>query len=489
MANLINMASPGQVFRFKVEIEKTEEATEEIEYEKQAGLTRTLISAMAGDNFYKVMAWVGGREYVPVMNCMIKNEPKKFRKLVNADMVTFTKQSFVYQWIMAAIEPDVKKKFYYYLDTKERLEKMERISRMCKNEKWACPLDLRDFHVQFGTVQHQRFIDCLKRRSVSIQDRRIRREIEHMLHELRTELTYGKAEFTCMLPGEHNNFTDVIRSEKIKKLIQQSKITYEEKFIEETDQTKNKFVFEISNGILSGWKLTSLMGSTYNLTLTTFLSSMGYRVFGLFPSDTIVQGDDTHFKTRYLCHALFHFAAMNSIGKDAHPKKQFISSRYTEFLKTVYDMRHCSNNYSPGRMISSLCYEKSNRPVKTERVGWFKDIVDCWNLFLIRIPDVARRSFIINKGYPLMSLRTRFKLQALPQEDLRQLMCNPPRLGKYLLGPISPQTKIIQADGSFKKDRGWMRAIVAQFNGVYKMRKIEGEKWRGVQSMTESILE
>ena len=129
------MASPGQVFKFKVDIEKTAEAVEEVEYEKNVGLTRTLISAMAGDNFYKVFAWVGGKEYTPIMNCMIKNEPKKFRKLVNADMVTFTKQSFVYHWIMASMESDVKKKFYYYLDTKERLEKMERISRMCKNEK------------------------------------------------------------------------------------------------------------------------------------------------------------------------------------------------------------------------------------------------------------------------------------------------------------------------------------------------------------------
>lgn len=482
------MASPGQVFKFKVDIEKTAEAVEEVEYEKNVGLTRTLISAMAGDNFYKVFAWVGGKEYTPIMNCMIKNEPKKFRKLVNADMVTFTKQSFVYHWIMASMEPDVKKKFYYYLDTKERLEKMERISRMCKNEKWACPLDLRDFHVQFGTVQHQRFIDCLARRSKSIQDRKIRREIEHLLAELRSELTYGTAEFTCILPGKENDFRSVVSKDRISKLIKLNKISYKDQYIEETQQTKSKFEFKISNGILSGWKLTSLMGSTYNLTLTTFLSSMGFRVFGLYPSDTIVQGDDTHFKTRYLCHALYHFAGMNSIGKDAHPKKQFISSRYTEFLKTVYDMRHNTNNYSPGRMISSLCYEKSNRPVKTERVGWFKDLVDCWNLFLIRIPDVGRQNFIINKGYPLMSIRTRFKLQGLPQDDLRQLMCNPPRLGKYLLGPITPHFKMVQADGMFRKDRPWMRATVAQFEAVYKMRKVDDEKWRGVQTMTEGIL-
>lgn len=486
------MASAGQVFKYKVEIEK--KAGElEVEYEKKVGLTRTLISAMACQPFFCVMAWVGGDDYEPVMNCMIKNEPKKFRKLVNADMVTFTKQSYIYGWLMSSIAPDVKKKFYYYLDTKERLERMERISRMCKNEKWACPLDLRDFHVQFGAKQHERLIDALMRRTKSVKDPNIRKEIEHLLTELRKELTFGTAEFTCLLPGRDNNFDTVFAQQRLndpffREAVGLKKINYESEYLSDQDKSKSSFEFKVSNGILSGWKLTSLMGSTYNLTLSSFLSYFGFNLFKLYPSDLVIQGDDTHFKTRFLSHALFHFSAVNAIGKDAHPKKQFISSRYTEFLKTVYDMKKRCNNYSPARMITSLCYEKSNRPVRTERNGWFKDIVDTWNLFLIRIPDESRRNFIVNKGYPSLSVKTRFKLQGLSPADISELLSNPPRLGQYLLGPITSKHSLINKNGEIKKDRGWMRAIVKNFTPIYEMQRIPGDRWTGVNYLVQGMI-
>lgn len=488
----MNMASAGQVFKYKVDVEK-KPGELEVDFEKKVGLTRTLISAMACQPFFCVMGWVGGDDYEPILNCMIKNEPKKFRKLVNADMVTFTKQSFVYDWLMASISPDVKKKFYYYLDTKERLERMERISRMCRNEKWACPLDLRDFHVQFGPKQHQRFIDCLLRRTKTIRDPNIKKEMEYMLIELRKELTFGTAEFTCILPGQDNNFDSVfLRQQRdnpfIREAIGLKNIEYNSENLTDLNQTKSTFHFKVSNGILSGWKLTSLMGSTYNLTLSSFISSLSFRIFKLYPSDLVIQGDDTHFKTRFLSQALFHFSAVNAIGKDAHPKKQFISSRYSEFLKTVFDMKKHANNYSPARMITSLCYEKSNRPVRTERNGWFKDIVDTWNLFLMRIPDESRRNYIVNKGYPALSVKTRFKLQGLTNNDLKELLSNPPRLGQYLLGPITSKASLVTNKGEIKPDRGWMRAIVKKFTPIYEMKKITGDRWTGVNSLIQGVV-
>lgn len=106
-----------------------------------------MLAAIGGSHFYKIAGWVGGPNYEPLLSCMIKCEPKKFRKLVNADMVAFTKQSFVYDWIDCALKANSKEKFHYFLPPKKRLVKSRRISTMCSGEKWACPLDLRDFHI------------------------------------------------------------------------------------------------------------------------------------------------------------------------------------------------------------------------------------------------------------------------------------------------------------------------------------------------------
>jgi hypothetical protein len=278
------------------------------------------------------------------------------------------------------------------------------------------------------------------------------------------------------------------RDAKIREYLDRGHIEYKTEYLDVPDQTKSTFNFKVSNGILSGWKLTSLMGSTYNLTLSSFVTALSFGVFKLFPSDLVIQGDDTHFKTRFLSHALFHFSAVNAIGKDAHPKKQFISSRYTEFLKTVYDIRSHTNNYSPGRMISSLCYEKSNRPIRTERNGWFKDIVDTWNLFLVRIPDESRRNYIVNKGYPALALKTRFKLQGLNKTDLSELLSNPPRISQYLLGPVTSRRALVCSNGTVKKERSWMRAIVRKFIPIYEMQRLANDRWHGLGTMVNGIV-
>ena len=84
---------------------------------------------------------------------------------------------------------------------------------------------------------------------------------------------------------------------------------------------------------MSGWKVTSLLGSVFNLTL----NNMGNFWTGMISNDFLfnlnVMGDDTHLKRRYLIDSINHINFINSIGKSAHPKKQMISTSKLEYLK------------------------------------------------------------------------------------------------------------------------------------------------------------
>ena len=65
-------------------------------------------------------------------------------------------------------------------------------------------------------------------------------------------------------------------------------------------EVQNNFCFKVQNGLLSGWKLTSLMGSIYNCSTNYYSNFWHLRNFGIIPTNYIVQGDDTHFKCRFL---------------------------------------------------------------------------------------------------------------------------------------------------------------------------------------------
>lgn len=403
-------------------------------------------------------------------------------------MVAFVKQTLLYDWIVVAADSETKNSFYYFLDCKDRVERLERISTVSRNEKWSCPVDLKDFHVQFGKRHHNMFLRCLRRRTNTIQDRVCREEIEYVIDELENDMIKGTAEFNVSLDGKDNDFSRAIQRKGIWDYINSKQIEYTWQYNELRGKTNSMFKFAISNGILSGWKLTSLLGSSYNMMLNTLLSSIGLPIFQNFPSDLIVQGDDTHFKTRYLMHSLYHFSMVNSIGKVAHTKKQFISSRYTEFLKAIYDMKERRNHYIPARMITSLCYEKENTPVSKDRKAWPKDIVDNWNLFLIRIPDEARRNYIINRGYARNAFRTRFKLSGVNADFLEQYFSNPPRLSQYLLGPLTKLDDIIEEDGTFKMNRQWMRCVVKEFPRVFqKKQEPNTATWVGVADLSKTL--
>ena len=87
------------------------------------------------------------------------------------------------------------------------------------------------------------------------------------------------------------------------------------------EYTLNNIGIDVNNGILSGWKLTSIMGSIYNNTTNMLTNFWHLNKFGVIPTNYATMGDDTHFKCRFGAQALFHVGFVNAIGKEAHPQK------------------------------------------------------------------------------------------------------------------------------------------------------------------------
>lgn len=62
-------------------------------------------------------------------------------------------------------------------------------------------------------------------------------------------------------------------------------------------------------------------------------------------------------------------------------------------------------------MISSLLFEKENRKSKANNKDCIKDMIDMWNLMLVRIPDEDRVYEICHKKfYAQKAVRMKFKL-------------------------------------------------------------------------------
>lgn len=424
-----------------------------------------------------------------MFNLHLKKEPKKIRNVCNCDLVSFVKQTFLYEWMGQALPDNVKSKIFTLIHPRDKVLTIERILRNYKGEKWAVPMDLKDFHVQFGPKNHQSLIRCLERRLLSIRDSNIRREIQYILTCLKDELCRGILQFLTKTSGKESledayeqldeKHKQIINAHFIKKVLQKEPREEESQEITElenstldetqttttssqeqtkknkTESVNNNFTFDVQNGLLSGWKLTSLMGSIYNNSTNTFCNFWHLNRYGIIPTNYITQGDDTHFKCRFMSQAMFHIGLVNSIGKIAHPKKQFFSTHMTEFLKKLYNLNEMKMDYSPCRMISSILFEKENRKSKANNKNNMKDMIDIWNLFLIRIPDVNRREYIVKKGYAQNCIRIKFKFhnsrskQFMKLEDMNKLFSTPSNINGYLLGPLTRDDLLFSASESY----------------------------------------
>ena len=90
VSDLLKMSSSGTVYKVKSDLTKCEGAPE-TEFEKQVTITKTLLAALGGAEIYKILVWVCGEDFNPQLGSHIKYEPKKCRKIVNSDVVSFVK--------------------------------------------------------------------------------------------------------------------------------------------------------------------------------------------------------------------------------------------------------------------------------------------------------------------------------------------------------------------------------------------------------------
>lgn len=110
------------------------------------------------------------------------------------------------------------------------------------------------------------------------------------------------------------------------------------------------------SGLLSGWKITSIGGSTCNKAQTAYCML----VHGQQQKDywITVLGDDVVMNTNGTVSAKQLAFTMNANRLVQHPDKTISSSRFNEFLRILYDSKLKKIRGYPTRLIPSLIYRK-----------------------------------------------------------------------------------------------------------------------------------
>lgn len=110
------------------------------------------------------------------------------------------------------------------------------------------------------------------------------------------------------------------------------------------------------SGILSGWKITSIGGSTANKAQTAYCMA----VHGIQERDywITVLGDDVVMKAHDQITSKRLAFTMNANGLKQHPDKTITSNRFNEFLRKLYDQKRKTIQAYPTRLIPSLIYRK-----------------------------------------------------------------------------------------------------------------------------------
>ena len=483
---------------------------------KEKSLSKTLAFALGGKNLARLMMWCGGSKYIPELNIHLKVEKKKIRLVANSDVVSFTKQSFMYEWMNKAMADTTKELIYTLIHPRDKVKRVERFMECFRNEKWMCPMDLKDFQIQFGPVHHRTILRCLYRRAEKIKDEQLRREMVYVVSTLYDEMCRGviffrkstEEDFTPVklkLPPEKQihikMFECKIPPERdIEGIIEEDNYDEKDPEFDENgevcEKKKEKYrmfmALQIKNGLLSGWKVTSIFGSIYNYSTNNLVNFWSMYILGMIPTDYATQGDDTHFKTRCLIGSLFHTAFINTIGKIAHPKKQYFSTRYTEFLKKTYDTWNKDIRYQPCRMISSLLFENENRETKSNNINSMKDYIDLWNQFLVRVPDVKRREYIRDMKYAQRSLRMKYKWQDEYEiEKIDKLVSTPEMVNSFLSGPLGYKEYTISNYGKEGQDKvelfpKYLKAEM--FDSLLEFQHgVNVNRWNGIKSYTNNI--
>jgi hypothetical protein len=480
---------------------------------KTKSLSKTLAFAYGGKNISRLLFWTGGWNYVPDITCHLKIEQKKIRLVANSDLVSFSKQNYFYSWVEKALPDSARELIWSYIHPRDKVVRAERINQCFTGEKWMCPMDLKDFQIQFGPTHHHTFFRCLWRQLENIKDDEIRKELTYLTSSIKDDMSKGcmmlrlrsNEDFNATKQALPENKKQFITTWECKEINKMKDEEHEDAFesddpdSEPKEKEEKEFrvtaAFEVKNGIISGWKMTSMLNSIYNYSTNHMIDFWSLHLFGTVPTDYATMGDDTHFKTRFLLSSLFHISFTNAIGKVAHPKKQFASTRFTEFLKKTYDTWQKNINYQPCRIISSMLYEKENRGSKSNNINQMKDIIDLWNIFLVRLPDKKRRDTIVSKRILEMFLRSRFKwtpnkdYEGYSLEQVNQMISAPGNINGALTGPTTNTVHYFKQleGGEWTFPEKYLRAVMLDYHKEFS-HGLQIKKWHGIKSYASSIL-
>lgn len=453
-SNFFNFSAEGSAQSFKVSLRESDELIEqrnenadlystiknklkrnqnEVEEDKTKTVSKTICFGITGEALPKIMYWIYGPRYKPSLNLHIKKEAKKLRHVINADLISFVKQTYIHDWLINSLSSVNKSKINSLLDNRERLICFYKLMSTGSQEKWCVPMDMKDFHQHFGKTHYKAFCSILTQKMrKSIMCDFIREDFEHILKTLAPELSTGNLSF--FLTSEEENLFYVHAQNKTG-----CRVKHKPKKEREGEPKEYMYdvSFEVQNGLMSGWKLTSLFGSLFNLTLNHmsefYNTSFSHDV--LF--DVNVLGDDTHFKRRFLTSSLNHISFVNMINKIAHPDKQIISTVSSEFLKKKINTITQKIHYSNVRTLTTLLFQKDNVKRLLNDKNFIKDNIDLWNLFLVRIENKEIvRTVLKNKYFHqffenLMNFKRNERMT-----DIEKLINTPTFYAGFLPGPL-----------------------------------------------------
>ena len=405
---------------------------EDEEYSAKSG-SKTICFAYTGENLSKILYWVYGDSYKPQLHHVIKKEPKKLRHVINSDLVSFVKQTYFHDWMLEAISDANRTSINSLLSPRERLMFLKRMASTLNEEKWCVELDMKDFHIHFGQ-SHYEAVSEIFREAIQtiIKCPKIRVDMDHVLKSFKFELASGDLQYT-LVTTEKDLFKDVKYDENqcrievktfARKTGKNSKQanngekadTNPMNDIDGTDQDaflgdayeqdaqlnddmtgfesenakKDMFYrytisFKVNNGLISGWKLTSLFGSLFNLTLNKMceLWTMANNPSIVFNLNVL--GDDTHLKRRYLSDSLNHISFINMINKIAHPDKQMVSTVMIEFLKKKVNTVNQTVENSNVNILGTLTTKKEKFKRSEINESYIISNIDIINTFLSRL--------------------------------------------------------------------------------------------------------
>lgn len=480
--NYFNLAASGSASRSRVKLKATSDLQDlktekpqmflqiakqfNIEKNPETSVSKTVMFAFTGERLPKSFYWTYAAEpssdnevqmgYTPMFSLNLKKESKKLRHIINADLVSFVKQSFVHDWLIDALSDITKEKVNSLLTPTQRLSLLYRMQMSFFGEKWCTPIDMKDFHFHFGKSHFESFTKVLGQRvEKAIGTPQILEDMQHILKHLRKELGEGDVMYTIKT-DEEGLFEEykkkkTIRKEdkaviKAKKLQEQMKPNGDQNIQTPTgaqEKKRPKFIYNINmkvkNGLMSGWKMTSLFGSLFNIVLNRMCEQLSMELSCDILKDLNVLGDDTHFKQRYLVSSINHICFVNMINKHAHPDKQEISTVCTEFLKKKVNTLKKETNYSQNRMINGILYYKDFEIPEINK-NLIKDTIDIFNLFLTRakhFPKIHEKlNSEIMRNFLLNFARSSNKDKYFTEKEVQLFLDAPSLYSGFLGGPL-----------------------------------------------------